>query len=117
VVENRLVFFVAFDNVFLVGGYEADVFLYLGENLGVVDVYVLEFGGEYVAEHAYDAAFLFKDELGHGAASGVLKGVGPAFEEGFELVVEFGHGFAFGRCAHDYAEVFGAYRFDEVAQA
>ena len=37
--------------------------------------------------------------------------------EGFELVVEFGHGFAFGRCAHDYAEVFGAYRFDEVAQA
>ena len=80
-------------------------------------MYGLEVFVEEVAQHTFDAAFLLKYERGGRLTLRLGAGVLPAFQQRLELVVELGNPLAFGRGAHDYAEIFWLDRGDELAQA
>ena len=116
-VEDGFALCVEFHNVGTLGGNQTYIVLNLCVGVGIVDVYAFEGGAEYVAEHAHDAAFFFKDK---GRRLHALC-FGTAFVEGLEQCLEFGIEvfglFPFGRGAHYDAEVARLHAFHKPAQA
>ena len=117
VVEYRRGVLVEFHDVARAGGYEVDVFLYLPEDIGVVDVDIFKGGAEYVAQHAHDSVFFFKHQFGCCGALRFLAGVLEGLHECFQLVVEFCHALAFGRCADYHAVVARLDAFHKLVEA
>ena len=106
------------DYLLLLWSNEPQVVLDFVVNTAVVDVNAVVRGIEQIAKQCHSPAFLLKTNLrAFGGFLNFRDGVFPAFQQDFQLCIEFGSLFAFSHRTHDDTEVLRLDALDELFQS